>query len=54
MKGGGHSVADVSPVIEEVISKRLARKVPTYILSDSAPVNKLAVLLYLGEKDDDY
>ena len=27
---GGHSAADVSHVIEEVILKRLARKVPTY------------------------
>ncbi len=51
---GGHSAADVSHVIEEVILKRLARKVPTYFLSDSATVNTLAVWLCLGEKGDGY
>ena len=51
---GGHSVADVSHLIEDEILKCLAKKVPTYFLYDSAPVNKLAVRLYLGEKGDEY
>ena len=51
---GGHSAADVSHFIEEVTLKRLARKVPIYFSSNSAPVNKLAVRLYLGENGADY
>ena len=51
---GGHSAAEMSHLIDEVILKRLAKKVPTYFFSVSALFNKLAVQINLGEKGDEY
>lgn len=49
----GHGAVELSRVIGNVVAQRLGKRVPNFFLSDSAPVNKAAVRLYMLNKDGD-
>eukprot|EP00171_Calliarthron_tuberculosum_P007528 IDg7528t1 len=50
----GHSGEDVSKIIETVVVQRLSKKIPRYFESDSAPVNRLADMVYMNDTGDEY
>lgn len=50
----GHTTRHVCDIIRTVISERVGARIPKYFLSDSAPVKKLAVRMYMGRDGDEY
>ncbi len=50
----GHTSNDIAKVIREVVKKRCGNVVPSYIVTDSAAVNKRAVRLFLNDFGDDH
>ena len=49
----GHTHHHLREIIHKVVRDRMGGRIPTYFLSDSAPVNPKAVRLYLHASGDD-